>query len=265
MKKVMVIGGGPAGITAAIYAKRGGMDTEVFSMGTGALGKAGRIDNYYGFPGGISGEELTKRGLEQARMLGIEIREEEVVGLEYNDGLSVVTTDGRYAADSLILAMGSPRKVPKVRGIEEFEGRGVSYCAVCDGFFFKGKDVAVLGTGQYAQHEADVLKPIAASVTMLESAAALEGGDTLERVILSDGTSKDISGLFVALGTAGSADLARKLGAAVKDNKIVTDEKMATNIPGLYAAGDCTGGLLQVAKAVHEGAVAGLSAVSGLK
>ncbi|MGI6721635.1 MAG: NAD(P)/FAD-dependent oxidoreductase [Anaerovoracaceae bacterium] len=266
MKNVIVIGGGPAGISAALYAKRGGAETTVFTMGKGPLAGV-KIDNYYGFPGGINGGELIDRGLEQARALGIEIVEEEVVDLDFTDSLNVVTTENSYSAGAVIMAMGSPRKVPKVKNISDFEGRGVSYCAVCDGFFFKGKDVAVLGSGEYASHEAGILEPIAASVRMIgeDEADAVEGGDTLEKVILKDGTEVPAAGLFVAMGSAGSADLARKLGAAVDGSRIVVDENMATNVPGLYAAGDCTGGLMQVSKSVYQGAVAGLAAVKALR
>lgn len=267
MKKLIVAGAGPAGISAAIYAKRGGLDVTVLYMGGGALERAEKIDNYYGFPGGISGKELEERGRRQAEMLGIELREEEITGLDFDGRFVVSTTEGAYKADGVVLTMGSPRNVPKVKNITDFEGRGVSYCAVCDAFFFKGKDVAVLGTGEYAHHEKEVLEPVAGSVAMIgeDEAAAVEGGDVLEYVIKKDGSRIPVSGLFVAMGSAGSSDLARKLGAAVDGNKIVVDKDMKTNVPGLYAAGDSTGGLLQVAKAVHEGAAAGLAAAKELK
>ena len=281
MKKVIVIGGGPAGISAAIYAKRGGAEVTVFTMGGGALEKADKIENYYGFPGGISGTDLIAAGEKQAQELGIELCRAEVVGLEYSEEFRVtavaetdleVQKEITATANVVIVAMGSPRKVPPVENIKEFEGRGVSYCAICDGFFFRGKDVAVLGSGEYAKHEAEVLKPIAGSVTMIpeEDAAAVEGdGESefspLQKVLLKDGSSLEVSGLFVASGSAGSADLARKLGAMTEGNKILVDENMATNVPGLFAAGDCTGGLMQVAKAVHEGAAAGLAAVKFLR
>jgi len=265
MKKIIVIGAGPAGITAAIYAKRGGLEVTVFNMKIGALGKAKKIDNYYGFPNGISGQQLMKNGLEQAANLGIEIIEKEVVGLELTTKFNVETKEGSKEGDAVIIAMGSPRKVPKVKNIEKYEGRGVSYCAVCDGFFFKGKKVAVLGTGDYATHEVDVLKPFVESVTMIDDAEAVEGKDVLEKIILKNGKEIEASGLFVAMGSAGSVDLAKKIGTPTEGNKIITDEKMATSIPGLYSAGDCNGGLTQVAKAVHEGAVAGLAAVDYLK
>lgn len=266
MKHLIVIGGGPAGASAAIYGARGGLDVTVFAKGSSALEKADKIENYYGFPTAISGKELLERGQEQAKNLGAVFVEEEVVGLGFDGKLTVTTEEGVYKGDAVILAMGSPRREPKIQGLKEFEGKGVSYCAVCDGFFFKGKDVAVLGTGEFANYEADVLRPLAKSVTRIEGGIKeLRGADGLEELVFEDGKTLSVSGLFIAEGSAGSTDLARKLGALIEGNKIVVDENMATNIPGLYAAGDGTGGLLQIAKAVHEGAVAGLSAIKFLK
>lgn len=267
MKKLIVAGAGPAGISAALYARRGGLDVTVLYMNGGALEKADRIENYYGFPEGITGRALFERGIEQAQNLGVEVRREEIVGLDFDGRFVVTTTETMERADGIVLAMGSPRKVPKVENIQAFEGRGVSYCAVCDGFFFRGKDVAVLGAGGYAAHEAEVLRPLAGSVTMLSEneVRAVEGGETLEHVIMADGSHLAVQGLFVAMGSAGSGDLARKLGAKLDNGRIVVDENGRTTVPGLYAAGDSTGGLLQVAKAVSGGAVAGMAAVRELK
>lgn len=266
MKHLIVIGGGPAGASAAIYGARGGLNVTVFAKGQSALDKADKIENYYGFPRAISGKELLERGQEQAKNLGAVFMKEEVVGLGFEDKLVVTTEEGFYQADAVILAMGSPRKEPKIDGLKDFEGKGVSYCAVCDGFFFRGKDVAVLGKGEFANHEADALRPLAKSVTQIEGGLrALKGREGLEELIFEDGRSLAVSGLFIAEGSAGSADLARKLGAFIEGNKIVVDENMATNIPGLFAAGDGTGGLMQVSKAVYEGSVAGLAAVKYLK
>lgn len=266
MKHLVVIGGGPAGASAAIYGARGGLNVTVFAKGPSALEKADKIENYYGFPTAVSGEELLERGQEQAKNLGAVFMKEEVVGLGFDGKLIVTTEEGSYPADAVVLAMGSPRRAPKIEGLKEFEGKGVSYCAVCDGFFFRGKDVAVLGTGEFAKHEAEALRPLAKSVTQIEGGVtALRGQDGLEELVFEDGHTLPVSGLFIAEGTAGSADLARKLGAYIEGNRIVVDENMATNIPGLFAAGDGTGGLMQVAKAVHDGAVAGLSAVKFLK
>ena len=184
-----------------------------------------------------------------------------------------------FPADAVILATGAPRAVPPVAGVTEFEGRGVSYCAVCDAFFYRGKAVAVLGQGEYALEEARVLLPVAGSVTLLTNGseapaqlpdglavdtrpvAAIEGGDKVAQVAFAAGDPLAVDGVFIAYGTAGSSDFARKLGAQLDGNKIQTDGAMATAVPGLFAAGDCTGGLLQVAKAVSDGAQAALSAM----
>ncbi len=279
MANVIIIGSGPAGISAALYTVRAGIETTILSKGDSSLNKAGEIENYYGFVEPISGKDLLTQGVSQAKRLGVKFLEEEVVGLSFEDKLAVATDRGKYTADAIIIATGTQRNVPKITGIDRFEGSGVSYCAVCDGFFYRGKDVGVLGAGEFAVHEASELKPIAASVTLLtngkETPAGLPEGITVDdRVITSidgelslggvtfeDGEKLSISGLFIAQGVAGSGDLARKIGAETNGTRIVVDDKMATNVPGLFAAGDCTGGFLQISKSVYQGAEAGTSAV----
>lgn len=289
-KNVIIIGGGPAGVSASLYTVRAGIDTTLIVHGDSALDKAENIENYYGFPGGISGAELKARGLEQARGLGVRIVCEEVVGLGFEDKLVVKTAgvgsdeqetdsaDGSesnrktYPADAIIIAMGSQRKAPDIPGIKEFEGRGVSYCAVCDGFFYRGKTVAVLGSGEYADSEAAELAPLAETVIRLDDVDAIERfsgeGDAdgkLRRVEFKDGTSQEIDGLFIAFGTAGPGDLAKKIGIMTEGSRLIVNEEMATNVPGIFAAGDCTGGLLQVSKAVADGAKAATSAIKFLR
>ena len=174
-----------------------------------------------------------------------------------------------FDAAAVILATGSPRAVPKIEGVAAFEGRGVSYCAICDAFFYRGKDVAVLGQGEYALEEARVLLPVAQSVTLLtdgsEAPADLPDGLRVETrkvsVAFAEGESLRVSGVFIAYGTAGSGDFARKLGAQLDGTRIKANADGSTAVPGLFAAGDCTGGLLQVAKAVADGAEAAMSAV----
>ena len=283
MAKVIIIGAGPAGVSAALYTVRAGIETLVLSNGGGALKKAERIENYYGFPQPVSGEELMTRGIEGARRLGVSFQEEEVVGIGFEDSLVVSTTAGRHAADAVLLATGTSRLAPPIPGLKDFEGRGVSYCAVCDAFFYRGRDVAVLGSGEYALHEARELEAVARSVTILTNGqtpsaafpehfrmvtgeiAAVEGGGMLGGVRLKDGTLVQADGLFVALGVAGSVALAKKIGSLTEGTAISVDENMATNVPGLYAAGDCTGGLLQISKAVYEGAKAGIAMVKALR
>lgn len=280
MTDILIIGSGPAGISAALYAARAGMDTLVVSSGQSALFKAHMIENYYG--GSIPGDELYEKGIAQAKELGIEIKEDQVVGLGFDGDFIVTGEKSQYKAKSVIIATGSARKAPPLPGLSEFEGRGVSYCAVCDGFFHRGKNVAVLGSGTYALHEAMELSPIVESVTILTDGQIpefslpdsvtnisvdtskikeLTGEELLSSVVFEDGKTLDVSGVFVAIGTAGSSDLARKLGAVTEGTKIAVNGEMATNIPGLYAAGDCTPGMLQVAKAVYQGAEAATSAI----
>lgn len=277
MYDVIVIGSGPAGITAAIYAKRRSLSILVISKGMGALQKAEKIDNYYGFENGISGKELYENGIKQAKNLGIDFIEDEVINIEYINQFTIETVNSKYEAKAVILATGVSRNVPNIKGIKEFEGKGVSYCAVCDSFFYKGKDVAVLGDGNYAIHEFETLKPIASSVTILTNGNTMvenrdssievnskkirefRGDTKLEKVEFEDNTIQNLNGVFIAMGTASSSDLARKIGARIENNNIVVNENMETTVPSLFACGDCTGGLLQISKAVYEGAKAGLA------
>jgi len=279
MANVIIIGSGPAGISGALYTVRAGIDTTIIFKGESSLVKAGEIENYYGFVEPVPGKELLARGVSQAKRLGVSFVEEEVVGLGFEDKLTVSTDHGKYSADAVIIATGTQRNVPKINGLEHFEGSGVSYCAVCDGFFYKGKDVGVLGAGEFAVHEASELIHIAASVTLLTNGkegpsglpegvkidkriiSSVDGEQALSGITFEDGDKLFVSGLFIAQGVAGSGDLAKKIGAETNGTRIVTDEKMATNVPGLFAAGDCTGGLLQISKSVYQGAEAGTSAV----
>ncbi len=283
---IIIIGSGPAGISAALYAKRAGADVTVISRGSGALEKAEKIENYYGLAEPVTGAELEANGIAGAKRLGVNFIEDEVVGVAMNDdftGLVVQTPNRICDAKAVVLAAGSTRLAPKIPGLKELEGKGVSYCAICDAFFYRQKTVAVLGEGEYALHEAEILLPHASKVMLFTNgkepvveipdtievhkekviAVEAENENGMERVCglrAEDGALTPVNGLFVALGTAGSVDLARKIGAGTENNRVVVDGDMATNVPGLYAAGDCTGGLLQVVKAAYEGAVAGLSA-----
>ena len=283
MPSIIIVGSGPAGISAALSAVRAGVDTTVLTKGPGALDRAEKIENYYGFAQPVSGTELERRSMENARRLGVQFVTAEAVGLTYTDRLTVETVGKDYPADAVILATGASRAVPRIPGLAGLEGHGVSYCAACDAFFYRGRDVAVLGSGEYALHEVQALLPVAHSVTLLtggapltaqfppevavqtEAVEAILGEERVTGVQLKDGRTLEVSGVFVALGVAGSTALARKLGAEVNGSRIVVDDHMQTSLPGLYAAGDCTGGLLQVANAVYEGAVAGTEAAKALR
>ena len=203
MPNIVIIGGGPAGLSAAIYAVRAGMQATVLYKDGGALAKTDKIENYFGFIEPVSGAELLERGQKQAERLGAVLRQTEVTGIEYAaQGFTVKTADGVFDADAVILATGSPRAVPKI-----------------------------------------------------------EGDELVSRVTFAEGEPLHVSGVFIAYGTAGSGDFARKLGAQLDGTRIKANADGSTAVPGLFAAGDCTGGLLQVAKAVADGAEAAMSAV----
>lgn len=279
MGKILIIGAGPAGTSAALYARRAGLDVTVLYKDSGALGKTDLIENYYGFPRAIGGEELFLQGMEGAKRLGVEYVKAEVLAITMEiAGFSVETTAGTCTADSVILAAGASRKTLPLSGLKELEGKGVSYCAVCDAFFYRQKRVAVIGAGEYALHEAEVLAPHASEVHIFtdgvdpeikfpesyilhkERLAAIPGEGRVAGVTLKNGETIPLEGVFLAIGTAGATELARKLGAMLAGANVKVDENMATNVPGFFAAGDCTGGLLQLSKAVFEGSKAGLSA-----
>lgn len=277
---VIIIGSGPAGISASLYTARANLKTLIISKGIGTLEKVKAIDNYYGLDRTLTGKELQEIGIKQAEKLGVEFVKDEVVKIDYEDKFKVETINNEYIGKTVILATGTSRKVPRINGIKEFEGRGVSYCATCDAFFFKEKDVAVLGSKEYALHEAEELKRVTNSVIMLTNGEEVvenrsididieerkirefRGDNRIEEIQFEDNTTKKIDGVFIAIGTATSSDLARKIGARIDEKQnIIVDENMMTNVPNLFACGDCTGGALQIAKAVYEGMVAAMSAI----
>lgn len=282
----IVIGRGPAGIQAAIYAVRAGLQVAVIGRDAGVLEKTEHIENYFGFAEPISGPDLMKAGRAQATRLGVTFFEEEVTSAGWGQtGLYVRFGDTSLDTRTIIVATGMPRRKPAIPDLEVFEGNGVSYCAVCDAFFYKQKTVAVVGTGKYAVSEASDLAPFAASITMLSNGRPFTdalpdsiplidqkitgiAGDEDGRIMavtFENGDSLSIDGLFIAEGTASALDFAVKLGLDVKDNAIAIDLAGKTNLPGIFACGDCTGGLLQIAKAVGEGAAAGMSAAAYVK
>lgn len=283
MVSVLIIGKGPAGISAGIYAKRSGLDVTIIGKDNGALKKAHLVENYYGFIEPILGNELIENGIKQAIRLGINVIDDEVLSIDYNEDYIVTTKNNTYIAKTIIMATGSPRQTPNIKGLKNFEGKGVSYCAVCDAFFYRGKDVVVLGCCDYAMHEAKELVNVARSVTILTNTAPPQGnvpddakivtkeiaevaGDEIvEKVIFKDGSCIKTDGVFVAYGVAGSSDFAKKLGVITENNKIVVDDQMRTDLPGLFAAGDCIGGVYQIAKAVNDGSIAGLAASKYIK
>jgi thioredoxin reductase (NADPH) len=284
MRDVIVIGGGPAGLSAAIYTARAGQDTLVLDKGDGTTREVDQMENLYGFPEGISGEEIVARGEEHATKFGAEIRREEVVRVADDDRLVVETTDDEYEAGGLVLATGASYETPAIADVDEYEGRGVSYCVECDAYFYRDRPVAVVGAGNYAAKEALMLFDYTDDVRVLTNGDEFDadpdladrlhehavevitdpvdrvaGGEALERAVLRSGESVEIDGLFVALGAAGGTDIAETLGIPRDGPYLRVDEAQRTTVDRVYAAGDLTGGNRQVATSIGEGADAAIN------
>ena len=290
---VIILGTGPAGLQAAIHAAR--KKARVLVLGrpeSSSLYKA-HIENYCCVPGVKTGEELLLTGMQQAEYFGAELLKEDVVATAalQDEAYQVTTESGKtYSAYALIISTGVTRKGLGLKGEKDLVGRGVSYCVDCDANFYRDAVVAVVGDGSAAAYGAVTLSKIAKEVTLIitkdlkvnpalkaelekgnvivaagSKVKELRGTDKLDAVILSDGTELSLDGLFIEKGAKGAMQLAAFLGVSLDPEKftyIVTDRKQATNIPGIYAAGDICGPPFQMAKAVGEGCVAGLSAGS---
>ncbi len=276
---VIIIGKGPAGVSCAIYTTRANMKTLVIGKSDSMLLKADKIENYYGFENPIGGKELLETGIKQALRLGTQIAEDEVVSIEKTDIFKVTGVNGEYEATAVLIATGAPVVRVPVKNLDKFEGNGISYCTTCDGFFYRNKKVGVLGYTDYAIHEAIDLSaftqditlytnnmPLSVSENLKENLdkfkintskiKELQGQDRIEEIVFQDDSKESIQGLFIAYGSASSSSFALKMGIATEGKSIVVDEKMETNIPGLFAAGDCTGVFKQVSVAVGQGALA---------
>ena len=264
---VIVLGGGPAGVSAALTARARGRSVLVISnpAGTSALARAHRIDNYPGLPG-VSGEKLLEAmrgGLDEMQIPVVSGRVTSVMPM----GGRIMAAVGQdvYTASALILATGAaqPALLP---GEAEFLGRGVSYCATCDGMLYREKAVAVLGGAADAEDEAAFLQSLGCRVEFFDKRRAarfeIRGGDRVTALI-ADGTEYPVDGVFILRDTMASAVLLPGLG--MESGHIAADRSMATNIPGVFACGDCTGRPYQIARAVGEGNIAALSADAYIK
>ncbi len=289
--ELIIIGAGPAGLSAAIYSSRAGVQTLVLGCDPKIAGDYD-IDNYFGFDETISGRDLMERGRRQAARFGADIVCDRVVGVYMEEDLSfkVKTENTAYAAQAVIIATGVSRIRPGIDNLNDYDGKGVSYCVSCDGFFYRGKPVMVLGEGNYAASQALELtnytpyvtvcsqgKELSMSQDYLErlkeqnipvlekKVTRLEGENGLEKVVFEDDDTLAADGLFIAMGQASSSDFAYTLGLERDGSFVVADAEAKTNIPGVFAAGDCRGNFLQIAVAVGEGAIAARAAISHVK
>lgn len=287
----LIIGAGPAGLSAAIYTARAGMDTVVAGCEPKIAGDYD-IDNYFGFPETISGRELITRGVRQAERFGAHLACQRVLAVHMTeDGAFEAKTDQEtYRADAVVIAAGVTRVRPGIVNIAEYEGKGVSYCVSCDGFFYRGRKVLVVGEGNYAANQAleltnftpaitictqgkdvamadefaDKLREAAIAVTT-DKIVRLVGEPAMTGAVLEDGRTMTADGLFVAMGQASALDFAKTLGVSSRGAFLEADHEQKTNIPGVFAAGDCVGHFMQISVAVGEGAKAGRAAIAHIK
>ncbi|MBS3975326.1 MAG: thioredoxin-disulfide reductase [Syntrophomonadaceae bacterium] len=293
---LLIIGGGPAGLTSGLYAARAGLKTLLLEKAApgGQAAVTDMIDNYPGFPEGISGPELMMKFMAQAERFGLESRFEGVLEVSLSPGEKRVKTDGgEYSAQGVIIASGASPRELGVPGEKEFRGRGVSYCATCDGAFFRNKRVLVAGGGDAAVEEGIFLTKFASQVILVHRRDALRaarvlqdraqvnekmeiryhtvveeirGGRLVEKVKLKDTKTgavmeEPVSGVFVFVGTEPNTGFLGQTVTLNESGYILTNETLGTSVPGVFAAGDVRAKFLrQVSTAVGDGAVAAMAA-----
>jgi thioredoxin reductase (NADPH) len=294
--EVIIIGGGPAGLTAGLYTSRAGLKSLLLEKGVfgGQITTAEHVENFPGFPKGISGIELGDLMLEQAEKYNLKTKSTEAIGIQIQGDKKIIgTPEDTYVTGALILAGGSVRKKLGVPGENLFLGKGVSYCATCDSAFFRNMPVVVVGGGDAALTEALHLVKHASSVTVIHrrhelratrilqerafaeqkihfvwnsTVAAIEGDSTVKRVRLSNVETHNISeletaGIFISIGFEPATELMQGLLSLDKIGHIITNDKMETSVPGIFAAGDIRhNSARQAITAAGDGATAAVNA-----
>jgi thioredoxin reductase (NADPH) len=292
----IIIGGGPAGLSAGIYAMRARLKTVMVEkyLPGGQMVVTDFVENYPGFPEGVGGPDLSAAMELQARGLGLEIMSAEVTAVDFTGEEKIVTTsDGEIRAPTIILATGATPRRLGVHGEGRLTGKGVSYCATCDGAFFRDKEIAVIGGGNTAIQDAVFLTRFANKLTIVHRRNALratkilqerafknpkidfawnsvvaeiKGEHKVESIVLKNvGDSSErallVDGVFVLIGTHPNTDFLHGIVTLDPAGYIITDEEMATNVPGVYAAGDCRRkSLRQMVTAASDGAIAAVAA-----
>ena len=294
--EVVIVGGGPAGLTAGLYAARAGLKNILIDKGIfgGQITYAEHVENFTGFPDGISGMELGEKMHQQAQKHGLNTISAEVTGLEIKGALKIIkTTDGDFTGKTVILAGGAVRRKLGVEGEGSLTGRGVSYCAVCDGSFFRGQKLAVIGGGDTAITEALHFTHFASRVTIIHRrdqlratyvlqqkvksepridylwdsiVTGIEGAENVEGIkVLNMKTGltsvKEVSGVFIAVGTSPDTEYVKGIVPLDESGYIITNEKMETPVPGILAAGDIRhNSARQAITAAGDGATAAIYA-----
>ena len=293
--EVLIIGGGPAGLTAGLYTSRAGLKSLLMERGIvgGQIINATLVENYPGFPQGISGAELGSLMHQQAVKYGLEIMTAEVTGIARGQPYNISTTEGDFEATAIIIAAGSEYRKLGVRGEERLLGHGVSYCATCDGFFFRDQEVAVVGGGDTAITDALELTRHVKKVYVIHRRDQLRAGQVLQQrafaepkldfvwstvveEVLGDKVLEElklhnvktgqhstlkVAGVFVAVGLMPNSRNFFNIVDLDDAGYIITDETMATSAPGIFAAGDIRrNSPRQIGAAVGDGATAAMSA-----
>lgn len=293
---VIVMGGGPAGLTVGMYTARHGLKTLILDgkRHGGRASEAVLIDNFPGFPEGISGKELMERFIAHTRRFNAELKIDKIVGLNlHGNPKEVYAREGVYRARAIVIATGIQRRRLKVPGEEEFKGRGISYCTICDGPLFKGKVVAVVGSSKEAVKDTLALSKIARMIYLIPGAERLEdetsrelainpnieviegsvesigGSDIVTQIWIKGETRRklEVDGVFILLDHIPMMDMLREAGVEMDERGcIIVDSHGQTNISGVFAAGECTcGGGIQVITAAGDGARAGISVIRYLQ
>ncbi len=301
MYDLIIIGGGPAGLTAGIQTSRLGLKTAVFDAGMlgGRAAEASMYENFPGFSEGIVGKELVERMERQLSKFGAKVRVfEEANDLQVKGNLKIVTTSKTiYRSFALIIATGTQRRKLGVAGENEFLGTGVSYCRVCDGPFFKGLRVAVVGFTKEAIEDSLFMADISKEVLLITHEGKIEASDALKKKLLEKANIKivdgkvvailgekvvkaikivestpkqelleKVDGVFISLGWVPTTEIVRKAGIEVDERGCIkVDRWQRTNIEGVFAAGDCTCGGMQIVTAAGEGAMAAITALKYIR
>ena len=287
MRNCVIIGAGPAGMNAALYLKRGGIEPIIIESDVpgGEMLKTYKIENYLGYES-IDGGELALKMSKQVKDLGVKIIRDKVVKVTHENKFVIKCENNEFVSDYVIVATG---RIPRKLGLKnesELTGRGISYCAVCDGAFYKDKEVAIIGGGDSALTEALYLSDLCLKVYVLArkdlrasdvlqnrvknkdnivilknvEVSGILGNDRLSSILLNNGDRLDVSGMFIAIGGNPELSFLDSLGVELVNGYIKTNDRMESNIKGLYAAGDVRyKDFYQIITAASDGAIAALS------